>query len=129
MNHETAKYWIEAAITLALVAFPFAVLIFRKATKSQGISRGTVRFSGTVMLPLALVLLGLEEVIDKGVVGALIGTIAGYLLSTEDTDEDKDPRVRKKSAKDGQKDAGGAEVPKGPSGQATAEEERDSKNA
>jgi hypothetical protein len=129
MKDGTWKYALEGAITLALVAFPFAVLWFRAATKSQGISRGTVRFSGTIMLPLALVLLGLEEVIDKGVVGALIGTMAGYLLSTEDTAEDKDPKPRKKSSKDDLKDAGGRDSAKKPAEEATAGSERESKNA
>jgi hypothetical protein len=123
------KYWIEAAITSALVLFPFAVLLFRKATKSPGISRGTVRFSGTIMLPLALVLLGLEEVIDKGVVGALIGTMAGYLLSTEDTAEDRDPKARKKTAKDDLNDASRGDSSNKPADEATAGAERESKNA
>jgi hypothetical protein len=129
MDKANLKYLIEGAVTLALVLFPFAVLFFRKVTKSQGISRGTVRFSGTVMLPLVLVLLGLEEVIDKGVVGALIGTIAGYLLSSEDTEEDRDPKARKKPAKDDLKDAGRGDSSNKPADEATAGAEQESKNA
>jgi hypothetical protein len=87
MTGEDVKHGIEIGIAAALILFPFAILVYRAKTGSQGFSRGTIKFTGAVMLSLLIVVLAFAEAIDRAVIATLIGGIAGYLLSSDDKDD------------------------------------------
>jgi hypothetical protein len=82
----TPKFWIEVILAATMLIVPLAVLIQRSiAKKSDGAHFGMgVRITQLIgvcnVLP-ALIILGMEGLLDGSAMAALGGALVGYLFS------------------------------------------------
>ncbi len=73
------KFWIELA---AIVAVPIAVLavVTHRVKTSKGMGVRSIQFLAISILPAVVLVLALEGILEKSAVGALLGTLIGYLF-------------------------------------------------
>ena len=82
----TPKFWIEVILAVSMLIVPLAVLIHRSiARKADGSHFGAgvriIQLIGVCNLPPALIILGMEGLLDASAMAALGGAIVGYLFS------------------------------------------------
>ena len=75
-----AKLWIEI---IAAAAIPVAVAgaVLERVTIKRGIGVRTIQFIGISTISPLVLILGLEGILEKSAIAALLGALAGYLFS------------------------------------------------
>ena len=87
----TPKEIIELICGLGVVLAPAAVMLYRIKTGSVGFSLHVIQFCALAMIVPALVIFALEDKLQPGTLGTIIGGLIGYVLSGLAKDE-QDPK-------------------------------------
>lgn len=82
--------WVEILVASAIPLAVLGIFLNRVVTR-QGLSVRALKFLGVAMALPAIVILSFENIIDGGVVAALLGAMLGYLLSNSNDQEDASP--------------------------------------
>ena len=87
MNSENTKYFVEIAMAIAIVIAVIAVyirsVINRKNADHKGIGIGVrvIQFTCVVIVVPAIVILGLEGILQGETIAAIISGLVGYALA------------------------------------------------
>ena len=80
MEQFEARQWIEI---IAAAAIPVAVAgaVLERVTIKRGIGVRTIQFIGISTISPLVLILGLEGILEKSAIAALLGALVGYLFS------------------------------------------------
>lgn len=80
MEQSEARLWIEI---IAAMTIPIAVLsvIVSRTLQKKGLGIRSIQFLAIGTIPPLVLILALENFLEPGAVGALIGALVGYLFS------------------------------------------------
>jgi len=73
------KVWVELIAAAAIPISIIAVIAHRISTK-KGMGVRSIQFLAMAILPAVILVLAVEGILEKSAVGALLGTLAGYLF-------------------------------------------------
>ncbi|THD36229.1 MAG: hypothetical protein E7773_09955 [Sphingomonas sp.] len=82
----TPKFWIEVILAASMMLVPLAILVQRMFAKTKegahfGMGVRITQLVGVCNLPPALIILGMEGLLDASAMAALGGALVGYLFS------------------------------------------------
>ncbi len=80
------KIWIEGVALLIMVLGVIGIFLERALTK-RGIGVRIIQFATVVLVFPIILILALEGILESQTVGALVGTVIGYVLSGIGKDE------------------------------------------
>ncbi len=80
------KIWIEGVALLIMVLGVIGIFLERALTK-RGIGVRIIQFATVVLVFPIILILALEGILESQTVGALVGTVVGYVLSGIGKDE------------------------------------------
>jgi hypothetical protein len=82
----TPEFWIEGILAASMLIIPLAILVHRTIARNKenahfGMGVRLTQVIGVCTLPPALVILGMEGLIDGSAIAALGGAMIGFLFS------------------------------------------------
>ena len=83
---ERFKLWIEGAL-VALMFLGLAGVFYERMKMGRGIGLRVIQFLSVVLVFPTVLILALEDKVNKEGLATLLGTIVGYLLSGIGSDE------------------------------------------
>jgi hypothetical protein len=75
-----AKAIVEIGCIVVMVSAPILSVIFAIKQNRPFLGEGVIRFLAIAEIIPAVVILGIEQVLDKGATGTVLAGIAGYVL-------------------------------------------------
>lgn len=77
---EFARSSVEIGCVLIMMLAPIAAIYYARSMKRPFIGQGVIHFLAISEIIPAIVILGLEQVLDKAATGTLLAGVAGYVL-------------------------------------------------
>lgn len=75
------RFWVEIIAALTIPTSLLAV-VFHRIKSDMGMGYRAIQFLAMGTAVPAVIILGLEKIIEPGTVGALLGAVLGYVFST-----------------------------------------------
>lgn len=84
-----ARHFIELA-ALAVVAIAVVAVVFQRVKVNKGIGIRAIQFVAIPSLLSVLVILGLENLLEKSTIAAILAGIAGYVFAKPSVQKEGD---------------------------------------
>ncbi len=80
MDPTEFRLWIEI-IAVAVIPLAVAGVVLERVKIGRSIGVRTIQFTGIPIISSLVLILGLEGILEKSAIGALLGALVGYLFA------------------------------------------------
>ena len=80
MDPTEVRLWIEI-IAVAVIPLAVAGVVLERVMIRRSIGVRTIQFTGIPIISSLVLILGLEGILEKSAIGALLGALVGYLFA------------------------------------------------
>jgi hypothetical protein len=100
-SHDAAA-WVSIGCVLLMIAAPIILIYWAKFAKRPYLGTGVIYFLAISEIIPAIVILGLQQVLDKASAGTLLAGVAGYVLGGM-SDSKQNPKANNNDPKSPEK--------------------------